>query len=499
MAEASPNKTIKNTASFVIRPHGHYTEDLSKSWLIVPLLVLYLSNLGGVGFLGPDEPRYASIGREMARSFDFVTPRLDGSPWFEKPPLLYWMTAAGLLLRLPDEWAARLPVALASLAFLVFFCATLAREFSDRVALSATGILATSAGWLAYSFAALPDLLLSASLGAATMIGLFDTRPKRGGIAGILLGLAVLAKGFVAVVLFAPVFLVARRKRLAILAASVLVAAPWYVLCALRYGPMFWSEFFWKHHVDRFLSPSLEHVQPFWFYLPVMLAGLFPWIPLAGLLARPKTYADVRTRFLLLFLVWGLVFFSASRNKLPGYVLPLLPALAVVLAVGFDSVGRSVEEEVPGRAQAWWLAGCTLLLTATPTIARVLPGALLSGLSRVEPAYALALPFVLAAALVWILAWTGRTPLAFLTAALTAAVAAGYLKSSTFPALDRQVSVRAFWQANRTQAAQACLEAIPRAWEYGLNYYAGRPLHRCEAPAAAWRIVAAGGRLRAVR
>ena len=119
---------------------------MSKYWLLVPLLVVYLSSLGRVGFLGPDEPRYASIGREMAHSGDWVTPRLDGSPWFEKPPLLYWMTGAANKLHLADEWAARLPLVLMSLAFLWFFHRTLAREFSPRVALAATGILATSAG-----------------------------------------------------------------------------------------------------------------------------------------------------------------------------------------------------------------------------------------------------------------------------------------------------------------------------------------------------------------
>ncbi len=110
---------------------------------MLPIAVLYLSSLGGAGFLGPDEPRYASIGREMARTGDFITPRLDGEPWFEKPPLLYWMTALGHLARLPDEWAARLPVALVSLAFLLFFYSTLQREFSPAVAMSATAILAT--------------------------------------------------------------------------------------------------------------------------------------------------------------------------------------------------------------------------------------------------------------------------------------------------------------------------------------------------------------------
>ena len=136
----------------------HYTGDLSRSWVIVPLLVMYLLDLGGVGFLGPDEPRYASIGREMARSGDWITPRLDGEPWFEKPPLLYWMIAAGRRIHLPDEWAARLPVALLSAGFLVFFFRLISREFSSRLALAALAILATSAGWVAFSFAALTDL-----------------------------------------------------------------------------------------------------------------------------------------------------------------------------------------------------------------------------------------------------------------------------------------------------------------------------------------------------
>ncbi|MGH9612166.1 MAG: glycosyltransferase family 39 protein, partial [Bryobacteraceae bacterium] len=196
------------------------------------------------------------------------------------------------------EWAARLPLALISLAFLWFFYRTLAREFSPRVALAATGILATSGGWVAYSFVSVTDLPMSTALGAAMLIGVFGPSaipsrarsPKVLGVwAGLFLGLAVLAKGFVPLVLIAPVLLVARRMRIAMLASCVVIAAPWYVLCELRNGPAFWNEFFWKHHVDRFLHPTLDHPQPWWFYLPVLLAGLFPWTPLAGLLFRPKT------------------------------------------------------------------------------------------------------------------------------------------------------------------------------------------------------------------
>src|ERR1700684_3990932 len=99
----------------------------------------------------PHEPRYASIGRAMAHSGDLITPRLNGHAWFEKPPLLYWTVALGNRLVRSEEWAARLPVALISIAFLAFFGSVLAREFSPPVAFMASAILATSAGWIAYS------------------------------------------------------------------------------------------------------------------------------------------------------------------------------------------------------------------------------------------------------------------------------------------------------------------------------------------------------------
>jgi 4-amino-4-deoxy-L-arabinose transferase-like glycosyltransferase len=442
---------------------------LSRSWLIVPLLILYLFDLGGVGFLGPDEPRYASIGREMARSHDFITPRLDGQAWFEKPPLLYWTTALARLVRLPDEWAARLPMALVSLAFLVFFFNILAREFSPRIGIGATTILATSAGWLVYSFVAVPDLVMSATFAAAMLIAAFDTRRDRGYIAGALLGLSILAKGFVPLVLFAPMFLVARGKRLTMLAGCITVAAPWYVLCTLRNGPVFWRDFFWKHQVQRFLSPELQHVQPFWFYLPVILAGLFPWTPLAGLLVRRKTYDDVRVRFLIALAVFALVFFSASKNKLPGYLLPIFPALAIVLAIGIDKAGTQAR---------WWLGASTMMLVGLPVIVAALPDALLFGVRKAPLEFSPGLIFVIPAAAAWWLAWREKPNLAILTAGMAVLFGIAYIKGGVFPPLDDRVSVRGFWRAH---PVSACIDpGVRREWEYGLNYYAGRKLQLCE-------------------
>jgi 4-amino-4-deoxy-L-arabinose transferase-like glycosyltransferase len=432
------------------------------------LLLLYLLHLGGVGMLGPDEPRYASIGREMARSGDWITPRLDGQPWFEKPPLTYWLTAAGHLARLPDEWAARLPEALISAGFLVFFYLTLAREFSPQMALAASAILATSAGWLAYSFAALTDLPMAAALGAAMLITLFDK--QRAVFAGALLGVSILGKGFVPVVLFVPLLLVVPARRIATLTSAAIVAAPWFILCWVRNGSAFWDDFFWKQHVARFLTPSLEHVQPFWYYIPVLLAGLFPWTPLAGLLARRELYSDRRVRLLAGWVLYGLVFFSIARNKLPGYLLPLFPAVAIVLAAAYQAA----------PVKAWWLAACALLLVALPTIAAILPDALLAGLSRSQVAFAPGgLVFVGAAAVVWWLAWKRKTEAALLTVALAAGLGAVYVKYTTFPALDSTVSVRGFWRSHPDAVSAGCVDGVSRTWQYGLNYYAGHEVPAC--------------------
>ena len=460
--------------------------------MLVPLLILYLFDLGRVGFLGPDEPRYASIAREMAQSHDFITPRLDGQPWFEKPPLLYWMTAAARAFRLPDEWAARLPVALASIVFLIFFFETLQREFSDRVAIAATTILATSAGWIAYSFAAVTDLPMTVTFAAAMLIAIFDTRRKRGYWAGALLGASILAKGFVPAVLFAPTFLIARGKRWTMLAGCVAVAAPWYVICGLRNGSAFWQDLLWKQHLERYFTPSLQHVQSVWFYLPVLLAGLFPWTPLAALLASRKTYDDVRIRFLAVWLIYALAFLSFAQNKLPGYVLPLMPALAVMLAAGLDKAGVHLK---------WWLSASALMLMALPAIVAALPDALLSGIRKAPFVWIPALPFIAIAGAVaggvWWLAWREKTILAMVATGLAVGVGVAYLKQKTFPILDDRVSVRAFWKAHHPQGA--CVESsVRREWVYGLNYYAARPLAECSDAGAGPRITVRGDHLSVV-
>src|SRR5207248_40479 len=165
--------TSRNFAS------AHYTCELSSLRRFLPLTTLaiaisalYLYKLDAVGVLGPDEPRYASIGRNMAHTGDFVTPVLWGAPWFEKPPLLYWMTALGTLAGLDPELSARLPVALLSLAFLVACFFLLWREFGAEAAALSAALLATSAGWITYSQLCLTDLPLAVFFSLAVLLAL---------------------------------------------------------------------------------------------------------------------------------------------------------------------------------------------------------------------------------------------------------------------------------------------------------------------------------------
>jgi 4-amino-4-deoxy-L-arabinose transferase-like glycosyltransferase len=190
----------------------------------------------------------------------------------------------------------------------------------------------------------------------------------------------------------------------------------------------------------------------------------------------------------MLFVLVGLVFFSFSSNKLPGYVLPLLPPLAIVLGVALDKTQNA----------AGWLAASAVLLAAVPVIAAILPEALNLGITHTDPPLALGWPFLVVAAAVAFLAWRDQADWAVLVVALAAVVAVGYLKWTAFPALDQQVSVRGFWRVNQPEAARACIaEDLDRDRVYGLNYYAGRPMRECTAGSP--RIVMRNDRLELVR
>ena len=465
-------------------------------WLALPMAyLLYFFDLSAKGMLGPDEPRYAAIARQMAHSGDWITPVLWGHPWFEKPPLLYWMNALAFRFGLGPDLAPRLPVAILSLAFLIFYWWILNREFGCRAAWMATLILGTCGAWIGFSQVGVTDLPLAATYSAAILLTLpwierGDTRYLPA--AAFLLGLAVLAKSLVPLALCAPLALYYKRARdllrPRVVLPLLLAAVPWYALCYWRNGRAFVDELFWKHQFQRVVSTSLQHVQPWYYYFPVLLGLLLPWTPLLGVLARRSLYRDQRRRFLLAVCIWGMIFFSIPINKLAGYLLPLFPAAAALLGIALDELN-----------QTWrWLAGCAALLVAFPIAAALLPGALAAGgLSKAHmPAFqpVWLLPLLLVPA-VRVLDARGRRLAAVACVAVGATVGTVYLKMSAAEALDRMPSTRAIWAQVDARADQVCVEGINRGLEYGLNYYAGRELPDCAGSPSALHIREAAGRL----
>ena len=428
---------------------------------VLLLFAFYLSGLAAVGLIGPDEPRYAMVAREMAESGDWLTPHLAGAEWFEKPALEYWGQAVAFKLGLGDDLSPRLFNALSGAGFLVLFWRFLQRRFSGDLAWTASLMLATTVGWIAESRVAVMDLPLAASFGVAMLLALEGAVV----LAGAMLGVAVLAKGLVPLVLVAPALWFCRKqwRQYGYAAAALLaVAGPWYVLMTLRHGRVFIDEFFVKHHFSRFADTALQHVQPPWFYLPVLLGLLFPWTPLVGLLRRPRTRDE---QFLWSWLLWGLLFFSVSRNKLPGYVLPLLPPLVVLLALALSESKR-----------AWaWLAACGALLGVTPAMITVLPDALANGLSRASWQVPWGPMAMLAVGAAGVAAWRGAVAVA-----LTCAMCLGLVMFRAAPEVDERASARVLAQMIAAHPQEVCVESLHRAWQYQLHYYLHRPLPDCQ-------------------
>jgi len=447
------------------------------------LFFLYFFGLARAGLIGPDEPRYAAIGAAMAKTGDWVTPRLWGIPWFEKPALLYWMTATAFKTGLGEDLAPRLPVAILSVCFLVFFFVVLRREFGERAAFYATAILATSAWWLAFSHSAVPDLPMSATYAAAMLLAMrlaFSDKPSnaRDAIAaGVLLGLSVLAKGLGPLALFLPAAWLLRRKPRDLFLLSVvtaMIAAPWYALIILRHGQIFINEFFWKQTFGRLASHALMHERPFWFYLPVLIGGLFPWSPLLAILIDKRIYKDRRHVFLLVWSAWVLIFFSVFLNKLPGYVLPLFPAVAALLGIALDRAQQKSSKMI------WLLGTCGVLFWFIPAIQDVLPRALQSGLSHAPiqlPCVWMvpALGFGLCCAL---LERSGHRTAAMAVIASAAVISVVGLIWKVYPLMDMTVSARGIWKS--TVPPITCVTESNRTWLYGLNYYAGTDLRDCK-------------------
>ena len=467
--------------------------------LALVLLVVYVCFFDGLtafGLVGPDEPRYASIARSMATGGDWVTPRLHGEPWFEKPILYYWVAALGYRVFGDSELAARLPSLLGALTTM-FAVGWIAWRFYDPTTAALFALVfPSSIAILVFARAATPDMLftgtLALALAAATPLILLNPgrRVSAYQVAfGTALGLAVLAKGPAGIVLAGGSSvigaLLTKRGthvwRLAgpwALASFAVIALPWYALCALR-NPDFIQVFFVSHNVQRFLTPVFQHTQPFWYFGPVLLLGLAPWTAAIVATVREGTTTLTRRAWTgspsIFFASWVLVpmvFFSLSQSKLPGYVLPAIPAAAMVLAHTLARAAR----HTPTRARALGLG--TAAITGAMAIAFIVaPGVESAGVGAgaVRP---LGVVLGVSALAAGYAGHRGRLHAVVAISALGVALTLWQLNALLLPRLDPQLSSRTAARAAANLADGGTVRAyeLHRAWHYGLEYYLGRPV-----------------------
>lgn len=385
---------------------------LSWVWVIGLSTIVYFWNLGNVGLVDETEPLFAEAARQMTLTGDWITPMFNDETRFDKPPLIYWLMALGYQLFGVNEWAARLPSALAALV-LVGGCFWILLEFAPLrqddspllpqdaqhnwvAAWLGSGVMALHPLTLIWARTGVSDLLLCSCVGLSLLAffgGYAQSSRPRSQVCWyicfyVFIALAVLAKGPIGVVI--PVMTIglftlylgnwrAVWQELFVLRGSLLTLAislPWFVLVTLQNGEAYIDSFFGYHNFDRFVSVVNRHSAPWYFYFIIVLIGFMPWstyLPIAianlDLGKRQFWQQQPRSQHLGLFACsWFLCvfgFFSISVTKLPSYVLPLMPAATLLVALWWNERLQASKFTATLRWMSWVQVGFLALYTAT--------------------------------------------------------------------------------------------------------------------------------------
>jgi 4-amino-4-deoxy-L-arabinose transferase-like glycosyltransferase len=463
---------------------------------------LFFYGLGQFGLIGADEPRYAQVAREMMLRGDWVTPTLGGNPWLEKPPLYYW--EAGLVYRVlgVSDLAARIPSAVDA-TILVVVIYIFVRRFRRGVELDAALMTASCAGVIGFARAASMDMSLASAFSMG-MLAWWAWREsqKRVYLLGFYLCMALgtLAKGpvapFLAAIIVGIFSLLAWEPRLILktlwlpgILLFIVIALPWYVAVQLA-NPQFFREFILEHNLARFSSNLYHHPEPFWYYIPVSALALVPWIVfVVGALVesarvwwseRKSLAGDCETQFRVFALCWlviPIIFFSISQSKLPGYILPCIPAGTILLA---DYLLRHREDQ--GILK--WTAVLHALVASAPVVPAVLVAYIMTQhrMPVGRPmlvAVAIAFGLCLAISLTLVSRQHLRM-LRFVTLIPVILAIAALLKLGT-TAIDEKLSARplALELANvETKRLPLAVYGVSRELEYGLAFYRNQAILR---------------------
>jgi 4-amino-4-deoxy-L-arabinose transferase-like glycosyltransferase len=459
---------------------------------------LFLYGLGQFGLIGADEPRYAQVAREMLERRDWVTPVLWGQPWLEKPPLYYWQAMLAYAIFGVSDWAARLPAVLDAtlLVLAVYF---FLRRFRRGFELDGALITASSAGVIGYARAASMDMALAATF-TIGMLGWWAWRETGKKILLAVfygfMALGMLAKGPVAPFLAAMVIvlyaLAVREGRLVktLWLPGILlfcaIALPWYFAVQIRH-PEFFREFIVEHNLGRFSKNLYHHTEPFWYYLPVTALALVPWTVFvtAALVQRLRVGwakrmlvgeagSDLGHQFGVFACCWlilPVLFFSISQSKLPGYILPALPAGGLLLAEYLRDHLEGNEPVAKGLVVLHALLAGLLIVPALLIAYLVTQHRLPGGRPMVG---ALSIAFVLSVGIAFtLLRKTGLRLLRFVTLIPVLLTVGAVLRLGAV-SLDQTLSARPLAHeiaGMETRPLPLAVYHVSRELEYGLTFY----------------------------
>ena len=494
----------------------------SADWLLLAGFCgfFFFFGLAFFGLIGADEPRYAQVAREMLARHDWITPTLGGKPWLEKPPLYYWQAMLAYGLFGVSDWAARLPSAVDATLMVVATYLFLQR-FRPGFQLDGALMTASAAGIIGFARAASTDMPLAATFTIALLawFAWYESESRRFlALFYCFLALGMLAKGPVAP-LFAAVIIVifaaaTRDYRLlgrtlwvpGILLFCVL-AFPWHIAVQIK-NPEFFRIFVLQHNLARFGTNLYHHPEPFWYYVPVTLLGLIPWtvFVVASLAERVRVWWTARRQildseraldvFLVIWLAVPVAFFSLSQSKLPGYIVPALPAGTLLLA---EYVRRRVaNSESPSTF--------LIVLHAITAAAPIVPALMIQYLvlqHRLPWGRGAEISVTFAAVLAIGIALTLRTKLGFgalrFITLIPVVLAVAALLRLGAPALDSMLSVRPL--ANEISHLESkplplAVAGVSRETEFGLAFYRNQIIDRYESgeiPADEHLVVAPEG------
>ncbi len=487
-------------------------------------LFLFVYGLSAFGLTGADEPRYAQIAREMLARHDWVTPVLYGEVWLEKPVLYYWLAMIAYKIFGVSDWAARLPSAVfATLMAMGIYCFSLRLRRGTQF--DAALMTASCALVLAMARAASTDMPLAAPFTVGMLCWYaWQESGKRWLLLAFyfLIALGMLAKGPVApslaaIIISAFCLSVGQPRQIlrTLWIPGVLlflaVALPWYVEVQLQ-NPQFFRVFILEHNLGRFATNEFRHPQPFWFYLPLTLAATVPWsvFAVAGLIAAGQRWREWTSRnsasnaltgFLLLWGIIPVLFFSFSRSKLPAYILPSVPALALLAALYIHD--RATADEAP----RFWVIGLHAALSAAlVTGALLVPNLIQKTMPGVR---ALTVASVAGTAtflvIICVLFFRGLAMVRPITL-LPVVIALAFLIQVAAPAIDATQSARPLARLLATMGVTSdeavALFHAKREVEYGLGFYRNQPIavyERRQLPPTEHVVVAGEGWERQLR